>query len=231
MRKGNSTVEGSRTDTIHRALRRAIIEQALTPGLKLPEDVIGERYGVSRTIVRTVLERLAAEGLVELRQNRGASVARPTLEEARDVFSVRTSMERLVVETLCGRLDADGEARLRAHVAEEESAHSRDGPESIRLAGEFHTLLATLSGNQLLARYVGELVSRCSLILALYGRPHSSDCAVVEHLALIDALRRGDRETAARLMDEHLEAVMGRALLPRRSDPDIREILAAYAAE
>ena len=60
---------------ICRALRRAIIEQALEPGAKLPEDSLGERFGVSRTIARHALGQLAAEGLVELRRNRIAVVA------------------------------------------------------------------------------------------------------------------------------------------------------------
>ena len=67
------TTEPSRTPsdkvgTICRALRRAIIEQALEPGAKLPEDALGERFGVSRTIARHALGQLAAEGLVELRR-------------------------------------------------------------------------------------------------------------------------------------------------------------------
>ena len=53
-----------RVGAIYRALRHAIIEQALSPGAKLPEDAIGERFGASRTIVRHVLGQLAAEGLV-----------------------------------------------------------------------------------------------------------------------------------------------------------------------
>ncbi|KPG01307.1 GntR family transcriptional regulator, partial [Rhodopseudomonas sp. AAP120] len=48
---------------IYKALWHAIIEQALQPGAKLPEDAIGEKFGASRTIVRAALARLAAEGL------------------------------------------------------------------------------------------------------------------------------------------------------------------------
>ena len=61
-----------RGTAIYRALRHAIIEQALPPGSKLPEDAIGEQFGASRTIVRHALGQLAAEGLVELKRNRGA---------------------------------------------------------------------------------------------------------------------------------------------------------------
>jgi DNA-binding GntR family transcriptional regulator len=217
-----------RAATIHRALRQAILEQALAPGAKLPEDLLAGQFGVSRTLVREALGRLAAEGLVELRHNRGASVAAPSLAEARDVFAIRRAMEGLAVEALCGRLDPAQEARLQAHVAAEEAARPQGGAVSIRLAGEFHLLLAALTGNALLQRYVAELASRCSLILALYGRPHSAECAVDEHRALIAALRQGDAAACRALMDRHLEAVMGRALLPRPPG-ELREVLARYA--
>jgi DNA-binding GntR family transcriptional regulator len=221
--------KGSRAQAVYRAIRRAIIEQALRPGQKLPEDSIGEEFGVSRTLVREALGRLSVEGLVELKPNRGASVAYPTLEEARDVFDVRRSLERLVVQSLAGRLSTTQLQSLEAHVRREDDAQGRDGPESIRLAGEFHILLAEMTGNGLLIRYVHEVCSRCSLILALYGRPHSSDCAVNEHRQIIAALQSGDAGRADTLMDHHLEAVAARAVLAPRVSGDLRDLLAPYA--
>lgn len=220
---------GLRAQSVYKALRRAIIEQALKPGMKLPEDSIGEQLGVSRTLVREAFGRLAVEGLVELKPNRGASVAYPTLEEARDVFDVRRGLERQVAETLSGRLTVAQAAELESHIGQEERALGRDGPESIRLAGEFHIRLAEMTGNALLLRYVQEVSSRCSLILAIYGRPHSSECAVSEHRQLIEALRAGDAARATELMDHHLQAVVTRALLTPRAERDIREVLAPYA--
>lgn len=228
---GSADEKLSRADVVYRGLRRAIIEQALGPGTKLPEDMIGKRFGVSRTIVRTALARLAAESLVELHRNRGATVARPSLDEAQDVFDIRRSLERLVVARLAGRLSRADVTRLKAHVADEEQAKVRGGPESIRLAGEFHLLLAKLTGNSILSRYVGELISRSSLILALYGRPHSPDCAVAEHREIIDALVRGDVARAEHLMDHHLDAVIGRALIAPRPSRDVLDVLSDYAAE
>jgi len=223
-----------RAEMIYRALRHAIIEQALAPGAKLPEDAIGERFGASRTLVRSALSQLAAEGLVELRRNRGAAVATPAWEEARDTFDVRIGLERLVMARLAGRLSREEIKRLEAHVGEEERARaSNNAPLSIRLATEFHLVLAEMTGSAVLARYVSEVSLRCGLILALYSRPHSSECAVNEHRAVIAALAAGNAKRAAALMDEHLEAVAGRALIvtrPPRSR-ELRDVLALYAED
>ena len=222
-----------RAGLIYRALRHAIIEQALEPGAKLPEDAIGERFGASRTIVRSALGQLAAEGLVELRRNRGAAVATPNWEEARDTFDVRLGLERLVMSRLAGRLTQSQIKTLEAHVGEEGRARGNNEPLSIRLATEFHILLAEMTGSPVLARYVSEVSSRCGLILALYSRPHSSECAVNEHHAVIAALAVGDGEKASAVMAEHLEAVASRALIVARppKSRELKDILAAYSDE
>ncbi|CDX21586.1 hypothetical protein MPLB_2040049 [Mesorhizobium sp. ORS 3324] len=86
-----------------------------------------------------------------------------------------------------------------------------------------------MTANDLLIRYVQEVASRCSLILALYGRPHSSECAANEHQAIIDALLKGDKPAAVRLMDEHLLAVATRLARPEAgARTRSRDLLAGY---
>ncbi|THD80832.1 GntR family transcriptional regulator [Aliigemmobacter aestuarii] len=221
----------TRTEKVHHALRSAIIEQRLAPGVRLPEDTIGESFGTSRTIAREALGRLAVEGLVELIPNRGAFVANPSLEEGRGIFVVRRALERAMVLELAGRIESDIAARLHEMVAREAALASHNEAEAIRLAGEFHLTLAQLTGNPLLIRYVTETVSRCSLVLAMYGRPHSADCGAREHAAVVEALIAGNAEEAAELMDRHLADVASRALLPARAQKDIREVLSAYAKD
>lgn len=229
----DTTQQGAtdRVGAICRALRRAIVERAVAPGDRLPEDALGERFGVSRTIARQALGQLAGEGLVELRRNRIAVVATPSWEEARDTFDIRIGLERLVVARLAGHLDTGQEAALQAHVDREEAAQRGGEPGSIRLATEFHLLLAQMTGSPVLERYVGELGYRCALILSLYSRPHSAECAVAEHRALIAALVSGDTSRATALMDHHLDAVAERARIvatPPR-DRDLLRRLAPYA--
>lgn len=233
MAKNTQTPATDRASVIYNALWHAIIEQALQPGAKLPEDAIGEKFGASRTIVRAALGRLAAEGLVELRRNRGAAVATPSWNEARDVFDVRIGLERLVVARLTGSLTRDQLKALKAHVDAEEEAQGSNMPLQIRLATAFHIKLAEMTGNPVLARYVSEVASRCGLILALYNRPHSPECAVSEHRALIAALASGDTARATALMDHHLDAVADRALISAHpgKERDIQDILEPYAAE
>ncbi len=219
----------TRSDAIYASLRRAILEQALKPGTKLPEDSIGDTFGVSRTSARNALVRLASDGLVEIKPNRGAAVAMPTLEEAVEVFALRRCLEREVIDRLCKRMPKDGIDALVSHVREEERALRASSPRSIRLAGEFHILLAELTGSKLLIEFIIQVVSRSSLILARFGRPHSAECGIDEHIQLIEALKNLDVEAATRIMDHHLHAVEDRAKADDDdAGPDISEILSRY---
>jgi DNA-binding GntR family transcriptional regulator len=224
--------KSSRVDFACRALRRAIIEQALPPGTKLPEDELGTRFGMSRTLVRAALAHLQSEGLVDAPPRRTATTAKPTLDEAKEVFEVRRMLEREVARLVIARWRPEFGAELEGHVREEEAARKAgEGRVSIRLAGEFHVKLGEMSGNSLLRRYLGEVVSRCSLILALYGRPHSADCAVNEHREIVAALRGRNGDGAIAVMDHHLGSVEHRALLDQGRDSqfELGEVLSRYA--
>src|SRR6195952_5648983 len=224
--------KSTRVDFACQALRQAIIEQALPPGTRLPEDELGARFGMSRTLVRAALAHLHSEGLVDAPPRRTATTAKPTLEEAREVFEVRRMLERDVVRLVIERWKPEFGAELEGHVREEESAHKAGDPRvSGRLAGEFHVRLGEMSGNRLLRRYLGEVVSRCSLILALYGRPHSADCSVNEHREIVATLQRRNADAAISVMDHHLGAVEHRALADQDRDTqfDLGAVLSRYA--
>lgn len=229
--RSRTRAEGDRVSAICAGIRRAIIEGALLPGDRLPEDSLGESFGVSRTIARHALGQLAAEGLVDLRRNRIATVAAPTPEDAREIFAIRIALERQVVQHLAGKLtDAQAETLSQLVKAEHEARNGPDGM-SIRLATEFHTSLAEMTGKPVLTHYVSEICYRAALALSSLGRAHSSECAVSEHLELIEAIRRGPAEKAAGMMETHLQAVASRALLSGEAvrTRDLVSILSPYA--
>nr|WP_204326694.1 GntR family transcriptional regulator [Rhizobium lusitanum] len=220
----------SRANFVYNALREAILEQALKPGTKLAEDIIAEQFEVSRTSVRAALQQLRGDGLVDIEANKGASVAAPSAEEARDIFSLRRMLEAEVVRRLAGQLSKKECDRLRAHVRSEQQAKSSNSSLSIRLTGEFHILLAELTGSPSLTRFVREVVSRCSLILARFARNHSTECAVDEHERIITALMSGDGKAAEELLLHHLDSVAERADLREvPSDSNMVDILKHYA--
>ncbi len=208
-----SDPSSSRSLTAYAALREAIMENALKPGTKLPEEDLGLHFGVSRTLIRAAIARLATEGLVDVGKTKSATVAQPSREEAEEAFEVRRMLEREVVRLVAGRWDESKHRTLLAQIEQERVAsESGDHKLSVRLGAEFHILLAEMTGNTLLRRYVFEILGRTTLIIAVHGRPHPQDDSLAEHIALVEALRSGDTATADRLVDAHIAAVESRAL-------------------
>jgi DNA-binding GntR family transcriptional regulator len=203
----------SRSTTAYAALREAIMENALKPGTKLPEEDLGTHFGVSRTLVRAALARLAAEGLVDVGKTKSATVAQPSREDAVEAFEVRRALEREVVRLVALRWNDEKDAALSAHIeAERQASDARNHKLSVRLGAEFHIRLAEMTGNSLLRRYVFEVLGRTTLILAVYGQAHPQDDSLAEHVELLDAFRSGDGAAAERIVDAHIAAVEDRAL-------------------
>ena len=211
-------------------LHDAIVQRRLEPGTKLGEEALCEVFGVSRAQIRRVLLNLAHAKLVELRPNRGAYVAQPSVREARHVFEARRAIETAVIERAANRITEDKISELESIVREDGLAQERGDKEAaVRLSGEFHLCLARIAGNEVLLAFLRELVSRSSLIIATYGMAEESDCSVEDHGALIEALRLGDAAAAASLMTTHLDYLEQRLQFTSPSEPavDLKAILGA----
>jgi DNA-binding GntR family transcriptional regulator len=91
-------------------------------------------------------------------------------------------------------------------------------------------MLAEVAGNKVLLRYMTELVSRCSLIIALYESPASIPCASAEHNELIDLIVAGETRKAVERMDRHLLAIERKLKLKDDDDNiDLAKILGVAA--
>jgi DNA-binding GntR family transcriptional regulator len=197
-------------DEIYERIYVAILEHRLHPGTKLGEERMADIFGVSRARIREVLARLAHEQIVQLYPQRGAYVAKPSIEQARDVFEARRLIEPAVLRRLIETVTPEKVARLRQHSELEADAHRRDDKRAvIRLSGEFHTLLAELAGNSALARSMRELCMLTCLTIFLYDAPTATSCRNDEHERIVDAVGKRDRAKAEKLMLDHLDHIEG----------------------
>ncbi|MDR3516324.1 MAG: GntR family transcriptional regulator [Azospirillaceae bacterium] len=201
-------IRSSDETDIYEAIFTAIVEQRLVPGTRLIEEQLGEVFGVSRARIRKVLANLAHTGIIRLERNRGAFVARPSQEEARQVFEARQVVEQAIIRSIASDHGSGATRALHRHVKAEAEARQRgDRRATIRLSGEFHLLLAGIQGNAMLTEFLRTLVSRSSLIIAVYPPSIETACSHDEHAALIAAVEAGNSDQAVAEMSRHLEAV------------------------
>ncbi|MEC5397581.1 GntR family transcriptional regulator [Uliginosibacterium sp. H1] len=218
---------GAADARIYDAIFQAVMLHRLKPGMKLPEPQLCELFGVSRTLVRKALQRLAGDHIVDLRPNRGAVVASPTPEETREIFAARRAIEAAIMPlVIANATPASLRALREAMAAEHEALHQPSQREWAQRAGGFHTLLAEQGGNRVLAAFLTQLMSRCSLIVALYEAPGDALCEHEEHAELVERIAAGDVSGAIALMDAHLHALEARIRLPRPEEaPDLAALL------
>lgn len=203
---------------IYDAVFDSVMSQRLPPGTKLPESSLCTLFGATRSVVRKVLQRLAHDHIVELRPNKGAVVASPTPQETRQIFEARRALEGGIARLAAQHATPSEVEDLRTRMAREhEAMHGLDQPSWARLASSFHVRLAELARNPILERYLAELLSRSSLIVALYEPPGNACCEHDEHEALVRCIAVGDGEGAARAMEAHLLA-LERRIVPRSPD-------------
>lgn len=225
-KKKSSRRQEQSADEIAVKISAAILEHRLAPGTKLGEDRLASIFGTSRPRVREVLARLANEQVVELIPQRGAFVAKPTIEQAHDVFEARQLIEPGILQRLIATLDTGKLQRLQAHLEQETQARERqDARAMVRLSGEFHVLLAELAGNTALTKTIRELSTLTCLIISLYSVSTATSCRSDEHSEIVAAIARKDSVRATAIMRHHLDYILGSLHLEQSSeDVDLESI-------
>ncbi|SCC42337.1 GntR family transcriptional regulator [Kosakonia oryziphila] len=218
-------------ETIYQSLMTAIVEHQLLPGSKLPEEALADVFGVSRTGIRKVLQRLNAVQMVTLTPKRGAHVASPTVEEAQAIFRTRTLLEVANLPDVLAHCQPPHLAALEAIIRQEQQAHEAyDGPAAIRYSAEFHIQLQAISGNPVLTEMVTGLSQRSSLVIAAWGAPWRQGCRCNDHEQLVDLLRKKDLRALSAALTHHFEHIVASLCFERAGVclPDFARLFASH---
>ena len=206
-------------EAIYDTMSNALLAGRLTPGAPLRETVLAEVFGVSRERIRKILLRLGTNRLIDLVPNRGAFVAAPSLRAGarhlrRPAHPRRRHRRRSRPQPCPQHVE-----RLQDHIDSEAAALARgDRAESVRLSAEFHVILAEATGNAFIVQQMRELVSRTSMLVAVFEAARSTQCSCDEHRDIFSALQKGDGTAAAKAMRTHLSLIETR-LRPGVSAP------------
>lgn len=198
------------TETIPQHILAAVIEEEivlgwLQPRERLVEEELAARYGVKRHVVRDAIFALERIGLVERVPNKGAVVRMLRAEDVAQIYAVREALESLAAELIA--LPAPV---LIARLEEIQQRHSAavaadDARAAFRANVEFHDALFAGCGNPHLADAIRTFAQKVHGVRSYTaGDPAYLGRAREEHLAMIEALRAGDRERLVSLCKKHL---------------------------
>jgi DNA-binding GntR family transcriptional regulator len=205
---------------IAQELERAIIRGELAAGVRIGQEAIAERFGVSRTPVREAMRMLQARGLLE-QHGRSAIIRLPSPGEARDLFLVSAELEGFAAERAASRLGAPQIADLvAAHEAfeHESAAFERIPPddseqratvfEAISVANEiFHDTVAEGTESPALVASILDLRRRIPRELAWISMNHDPGLlldGIADHRKVVEALESHDARAARQQMRRHV---------------------------
>ena len=210
-------------ERVYGAVSKALLSGKLRPGTPLRERALAEALGCTRGAVRKALARLGSEKRLVLEHNRGAFVPNPSIDDMRGIYRARRIVEAGLVTTLFGNLSREQVATLRKHVQAEQKAFKEGRREdAVRLAGDFHLLLAEMAQSEELLSYIRRLISNTELYKALYDSAEAASCAPREHEQIIEALATGKSlDKALEVALEHLDELEQRVIAGAAAEQEV----------
>ena len=187
-------------------IRDAIIAGDLGLGQPLSERALSEMLHISKTPVREALAQLRLEGLVRIYPQRGASVFSLSAQEVVEICELRLALETAALRLAVERGGAEFRSALAA-VVESMRAAKAAGDRKAYLRGDtaFHSCFCQYSGNSLMAQtyslYAGKIAA---LRTHLSHKPHHTELSFSEHLAMLEAIERGELERTLAILDVHI---------------------------
>jgi DNA-binding GntR family transcriptional regulator len=164
-------------------LREAIVVGHFKPGERLIETKISASLGVSRGPLREALRVLASDGLIQIRQNRGAYVVSPSGEELESMVLARAVTEGTAARLVTASRDPDTLERLKAILAEQTGASTRrNHRELVHLHWDFHRTICAGAKNYFLL----DLWKRVSNVIRIYSTGAIYKTAVENNQVFLD---------------------------------------------
>ena len=187
-------------------LRDEIVAGKLGPGVRLQEQALCDRFGISRSPLREAFNVLASEDLIVLLPNKGAMVTAPTLESAEQHFDLLVMLECRAIEIACrSATDQQLDEIVKLHERMRKVAETDGGKTYFELNNRMHRAIVVASNNDVLSRYHQMVVRQVIRIQNLYGitgeKPKDS---IIEHERFVRALAKRDKAKALAEFRKHL---------------------------
>jgi DNA-binding GntR family transcriptional regulator len=193
---------------VYEALQRAILQGAIDASTVLTEATLAEKFGVSRTPVREVMQELQSQGLLEPAGLRGKRVRRISRDEVRELFWIRSALEPPIAVRLAklGISSSDANRIQGLLAAQQKALKQGDRLAFLTADSNFHILLAQLTGFPKVAGIITNLRNVFQIVgLTAITKLGRLEEVIKEHQSIVEAILRRDPKEAERAVRFHLE--------------------------
>ena len=176
---------------VYKLLQENILRRNLLPGERLIERELVEKFGVSSTIIREALARLAKDELISILPYRGAFVTKLSEKDIIEIYELREAIEGLAGRWAAERASEEKIQQLKSLIKILERRINENGWSYRDAAMElkFHDLTAEMSGNTRLHKIINDLRSQCKLLISTsIARPERAKEAFEEEKKVLEAI-------------------------------------------
>ncbi len=199
----NSFQNTSRAEYVYQHLREAIRDGTFQQGDRLREDDIARSLGVSRTPVREALRRLQARGLLDVGSGRGLGIVELSRVQVLELYAMRELLEGAAAR-LAAQHAMSTDVDYMRHLLDEFRC-TKDPEQLASINRTFHRAIRDAAHNRYMVQALNDLNEALALLrgttFSVRGRPETAD---IEHRAILDAIERGDPDTAEREARSHI---------------------------
>jgi DNA-binding GntR family transcriptional regulator len=189
----------------YRQLKEWILVGECKPGEKINQDLYAKRMGISRLPVRTALERLANDNLVVLSPRKGCIVTPISKENLSQIFTLRCVLEPLALREASSKAKPSDFMRIKEFL-DETSSVEPTLETSLKLNKDFHFMLYTLSGNDVLIKIIENLWEQSQRYRIVYFTTLRKVPRIsTEHYQIIDLLLENKIDEADDLLVKHTQ--------------------------
>lgn len=191
---------------VYARLREMILSFEIYPGSRVTETELAAHFGVSRTPIRSALQRLEVEGYLTVLPKQGCFIRNLDVEDLGRYYQVRMSLEQLSLQ-LAGTFMTDVALReLAATWDPAGQAERSDDPEEMEACDEaFHLALAEGGGNLVLHDYLADVNRHLRIVRRLgFTMAERIDRTYGDHFKICQSLLRRDIIQAQSLMRDHI---------------------------
>ncbi|MEA4872662.1 MAG: GntR family transcriptional regulator [Synergistaceae bacterium] len=194
-----------------------ILSRRYAPGDRLIETEISENIGFSRTPVRNAMRKLAAEGLLDVRGNKGCYIPKLSPEDMSEVFKARAYLEgKVAMEAAYCRSEKDIQLMRDLLYQEKEYYSKGKHKEYAAVNDNFHLLIGKIARNSYIEKFMRQVFWRSGLYIFYFDRFYvpplneeimrdpSKSVSCVEHEKILNAIVLADGELAENSARAHV---------------------------
>jgi len=215
---GHGPVRALLKDRAYDRIKVRLLNDDYPPGSFLSERQLAGHLGMSKTPVKAALERLVAEGFINISPQQGIVVRQPSVQEIADLYETRAALETYALRTLAGKLSADQAARVRANLqAQARLRGTGHVAKAVATDAAFHVQFIDFLGNREISRVLDQMRERMRRVITrvFHLCPARFDASCDEHTAIASAVLAGEAGRAVDLLTRHLEHGKRLILSPR----------------